>query len=165
MTYPTKQNPFLTASMVIKAVAEETGTPLIDLTAVFARICPSGIAPRPCSRTGTRRRPAIGSWPRRSWSGWLPGHKIDIAVDFISGGGLHYGHAPSAPRGPAAGPPHGSPPEPAPHPGCGAAPDGRAGPEALTVSSVARAAGLNRTTAYQHFRTRDELVGRGDGPS
>ena len=33
------------------------------------------------------------------------------------------------------------------------------GPESLTVSAVARAAELNRTTAYQHFRTRDELVG------
>jgi AcrR family transcriptional regulator len=36
---------------------------------------------------------------------------------------------------------------------------GERGPEGLTVSSVARAAELNRTTAYQHFRTRDELVG------
>jgi len=33
------------------------------------------------------------------------------------------------------------------------------GPEGLTVSAVARAAEINRTTAYQHFRTRDELVG------
>jgi len=33
------------------------------------------------------------------------------------------------------------------------------GPEALTVSEVAHRAALNRTTAYQHFRTRDELVG------
>jgi AcrR family transcriptional regulator len=33
------------------------------------------------------------------------------------------------------------------------------GPESLTVSAVARAAEINRTTAYQHFRTRDELVG------
>ena len=32
------------------------------------------------------------------------------------------------------------------------------GPDGLTVSAVARAAELNRTTAYQHFRTRDELV-------
>jgi len=32
------------------------------------------------------------------------------------------------------------------------------GPEGLTVSAVARAAEINRTTAYQHFRTRDELV-------
>ena len=32
------------------------------------------------------------------------------------------------------------------------------GPESLTVSGVAHAAGINRTTAYQHFRTRDELV-------
>ena len=32
------------------------------------------------------------------------------------------------------------------------------GPESLTVSAVARAADLNRTTAYQHFRTRDDLV-------
>jgi AcrR family transcriptional regulator len=32
------------------------------------------------------------------------------------------------------------------------------GPESLTVSAVAHAAGINRTTAYQHFRTRDELV-------
>jgi len=32
------------------------------------------------------------------------------------------------------------------------------GPESLTVSGVAHAAGINRTTAYQHFRTRDDLV-------
>jgi AcrR family transcriptional regulator len=32
------------------------------------------------------------------------------------------------------------------------------GPEALTVSDVAHRAGLNRTTAYQHFRTRDALT-------
>src|SRR5262245_15927314 len=32
------------------------------------------------------------------------------------------------------------------------------GPDALTVSEVAHRAGLNRTTAYQHFRARDELV-------
>jgi AcrR family transcriptional regulator len=32
------------------------------------------------------------------------------------------------------------------------------GPDGLTVSAVARAAGINRTTAYQHFPTRDELV-------
>jgi len=32
------------------------------------------------------------------------------------------------------------------------------GPESLTVSGVAHSAGINRTTAYQHFRTRDELV-------
>jgi AcrR family transcriptional regulator len=35
---------------------------------------------------------------------------------------------------------------------------GERGPEGLTVSEVAHAAGINRTTAYQHFRTRDELV-------
>ena len=35
---------------------------------------------------------------------------------------------------------------------------GERGPDALTVSEVAHQAGLNRTTAYQHFRTRDELV-------
>jgi AcrR family transcriptional regulator len=35
---------------------------------------------------------------------------------------------------------------------------GERGPETLTVSGVAHAAGINRTTAYQHFRTRDELV-------
>jgi len=33
------------------------------------------------------------------------------------------------------------------------------GPEALVVSEVAQRAGINRSTAYQHFRTRDELVG------
>jgi len=33
------------------------------------------------------------------------------------------------------------------------------GPEALSVSAVARLAGVNRTTAYQHFRSREELVG------
>ncbi len=32
------------------------------------------------------------------------------------------------------------------------------GPESLTVSAVAHAAEINRTTAYQHFRSRDELV-------
>jgi AcrR family transcriptional regulator len=32
------------------------------------------------------------------------------------------------------------------------------GPDSLTVSAVAHAAELNRTTAYQHFRTRDDLV-------
>jgi AcrR family transcriptional regulator len=32
------------------------------------------------------------------------------------------------------------------------------GPEALRISDVAHAAGVNRTTAYQHFRTRDELI-------
>ena len=32
------------------------------------------------------------------------------------------------------------------------------GPEALTVSGVARRAGLNRSTAYQHFRDREQLV-------
>jgi AcrR family transcriptional regulator len=35
---------------------------------------------------------------------------------------------------------------------------GEHGPESLTVSAVAHAAGINRTTAYQHFRTRDDLV-------
>jgi AcrR family transcriptional regulator len=32
------------------------------------------------------------------------------------------------------------------------------GPEALTVVSVAKRAGLNRSTAYQHFRSRDQLI-------
>jgi AcrR family transcriptional regulator len=32
------------------------------------------------------------------------------------------------------------------------------GPDALTISEVAHRAGLNRTTAYQHFRTRDALA-------
>jgi AcrR family transcriptional regulator len=35
---------------------------------------------------------------------------------------------------------------------------GERGPESLTVSAVAHAAQINRTTAYQHFRTRDDLV-------
>jgi AcrR family transcriptional regulator len=35
---------------------------------------------------------------------------------------------------------------------------GQRGPESLTISAVAHAAGINRSTAYQHFRTRDELV-------
>jgi len=35
---------------------------------------------------------------------------------------------------------------------------GERGPESLTVSAVAHEAAINRTTAYQHFRTRDELV-------
>ena len=33
------------------------------------------------------------------------------------------------------------------------------GPEAFTVSEVAHRAGVNRTTAYQHFRTREDLIG------
>ncbi|MFQ5416838.1 MAG: TetR/AcrR family transcriptional regulator [Myxococcota bacterium] len=33
------------------------------------------------------------------------------------------------------------------------------GPEALSVSEVAHRAGVNRTTAYQHYRTREELIG------
>src|SRR5713101_2056553 len=32
------------------------------------------------------------------------------------------------------------------------------GPEGLTVSEVAHRAAVNRTTAYQHFRTRDQVV-------
>jgi len=32
------------------------------------------------------------------------------------------------------------------------------GPEGLSMSEVVRLADLNRTTAYKHFRTRDELV-------
>jgi AcrR family transcriptional regulator len=32
------------------------------------------------------------------------------------------------------------------------------GPEALTIVEVAKRAGLNRSTAYQHFRSRDELT-------
>lgn len=33
------------------------------------------------------------------------------------------------------------------------------GPEALTVADVAHRARVNRTTAYQHFRTREDLIG------
>ncbi len=33
------------------------------------------------------------------------------------------------------------------------------GPESLSVSEVAHRAGINRTTAYKHFRTRDALLG------
>ena len=32
------------------------------------------------------------------------------------------------------------------------------GPEALTVAAVAKRAGLNRSTTYQHFKNRDELL-------
>ena len=32
------------------------------------------------------------------------------------------------------------------------------GPDGLTIVEVARRAGLNRSTAYQHFRSRDELT-------
>jgi len=32
------------------------------------------------------------------------------------------------------------------------------GPEGMTISEVAHRAGINRGTAYQHFRTRDELA-------
>ncbi len=33
------------------------------------------------------------------------------------------------------------------------------GPEGLTVVAVAQRAGLNRSTAYQHFRSRADLLG------
>ena len=33
------------------------------------------------------------------------------------------------------------------------------GPEGLTIVAVAQRAGLNRSTAYQHFRNREELTG------
>ena len=33
------------------------------------------------------------------------------------------------------------------------------GPDALTMSDVAHRAGVNRVTLYQHFRTREELLG------
>ena len=45
MTYPSKQNPYITASMVIQEVAKETGTPLIDLLEVFAKVCPKTDCP------------------------------------------------------------------------------------------------------------------------
>jgi AcrR family transcriptional regulator len=32
------------------------------------------------------------------------------------------------------------------------------GPEGLSVSEVAHRAGVNRTTAYQHFRTREQVI-------
>src|SRR5438445_11724417 len=32
------------------------------------------------------------------------------------------------------------------------------GPEGLTVSEVAHRASVNRTTAYQHFRTREQVI-------
>src|SRR2546423_11468081 len=32
------------------------------------------------------------------------------------------------------------------------------GPEGLTVSEVAHRAAVNRTTAYQHFRTREQVI-------
>jgi AcrR family transcriptional regulator len=32
------------------------------------------------------------------------------------------------------------------------------GPQGLSVSEVAHRAGVNRTTAYQHFRTREQLI-------
>jgi len=32
------------------------------------------------------------------------------------------------------------------------------GPDALTIVEVAKSAGLNRSTAYQHFRSREELT-------
>ncbi len=31
------------------------------------------------------------------------------------------------------------------------------GPDGLTIVEVAKSAGLNRSTAYQHFRSREEL--------
>ena len=40
MTYPSRRGFYPAASQEIEAVAEETGTPLIDLSAVFAPICP-----------------------------------------------------------------------------------------------------------------------------
>ena len=33
------------------------------------------------------------------------------------------------------------------------------GPDGFTVSEIAQRAGVNRTTAYQHFRTREDLIG------
>jgi lysophospholipase L1-like esterase len=55
MTYPTSQNPYLTATMVISAVAEQTGAPLIDLTTVFARLCPKSDCPDTLFRDGHPR--------------------------------------------------------------------------------------------------------------
>jgi lysophospholipase L1-like esterase len=45
MTYPSQQNPYITASMVTQEVAKETGTPLIDLLEVFAKVCPKTDCP------------------------------------------------------------------------------------------------------------------------
>ena len=57
MTYPTRQNPYLTATMLITEVAGETGTPLIDLTAVFARICPRRDCPETVFPDGHPKAP------------------------------------------------------------------------------------------------------------
>jgi hypothetical protein len=45
MTYPSQLNPYLTASVVIAAVAEETGTPLIKLASAIAQECPEQACP------------------------------------------------------------------------------------------------------------------------
>jgi lysophospholipase L1-like esterase len=45
MTYPSQLNPYLTANVMIAAVAEETGTPLIKLASVIARECPEQACP------------------------------------------------------------------------------------------------------------------------
>ena len=45
MTYPTDRSFYDLANEVIRNVAKETGTPLIDLTAVFAPICPNPDCP------------------------------------------------------------------------------------------------------------------------
>ena len=45
MTYPSRRDYYPVANQQIEAVAGETGTPLIDLSAVFAPICPENDCP------------------------------------------------------------------------------------------------------------------------
>lgn len=45
MTYPSQRSYYHDANQVITAFANQTGTPLIDLTAVFAPICPQNDCP------------------------------------------------------------------------------------------------------------------------
>ena len=169
-----QQNPYLTATMLITEVAQETGTPLIDLTAVFAPDLSEAGLPRdrvpgrtpegarlPARRgddRGAARRARAGRGPG-CW-GRDPRSVNSTSVLILREGRLFLAAMPRALH---------------------EAPArvrrmdyqhtrrrildaarrlmGERGPESLTVSAVARAAEINRTTAYQHFRTRDELVG------
>ena len=45
MTYPPRHDFYRFANQGIKTVAHQTGTPLIDLSAVFAPICPKQDCP------------------------------------------------------------------------------------------------------------------------
>jgi len=57
MTYPSRQDYYRVANEVIAAVARQTGTPLIDLSAVFARLCPKQACPEILFPDGHPRAP------------------------------------------------------------------------------------------------------------